>query len=164
MQHAQLALVLALRRQDTASPGQQVIVTQAACAGPQRPDLLVDRYHGELGRLASAGTQGRTHAPELFGMGIAANLLHQPGRFTVVVLAQMQAALPCCFYQMFTTAFQQGRIGRIGNCLLHDRCIDNYPLHARWPDHLGPLGGLNALCWQFFHADFAQALAPALQA
>jgi hypothetical protein len=38
-------------------------------------------------------------------MGMAANLLHQSGRFTIGVPAQMQAALPCCFHQMFTTVF-----------------------------------------------------------
>ncbi len=39
--------------------------------------------------------QGRTHAPELFGMGIAANLLYQPGCLAIVVLVEMQAQLPC---------------------------------------------------------------------
>ncbi len=162
MQRIQLVLVLALLSQDTTSPGEQVFerlallqrdLVQLTC------DVAVNAPHSR-----AQGTQGRTHAPELFGMGIAADLLCQPGRFTVVVLAQMQAALPCCFYQVFTTAFQQCGIGRIGNCLLHDRRIDNHPFNTRWPDHLGPLSGLNALCQQFFHADFAQALAPARQA
>ena len=153
MQRIQLVLVLALLRQDAASPGQQVI-EQLALGHRDlthlSSDIAVNSPHSR-----AQGTQGRTHAPELFGMGIAANLLHQPGRFTVVVLAQMQAALPCCFHQVFAAAFQQCGIGRIGNCLFHDRRIDNYPLHTRWLDHLGPLGGLNALCQQFFHADFA---------
>ena len=85
-------------------PGQQVIEQLALGHGDLiylSSDIAVNSSHSR-----AQGTQCRTHAPELFGMGIAANLLHQPGRFTIVVLTQMQAALACRFYQVFTTAFQ----------------------------------------------------------
>ncbi len=148
MQCIQLVLVLALLVQNTASPGQQIIEQLALW---QRHLLQLTRDIAVNASYPRAqGTQDCTHAPELFGMGIAADLLCQPGCFTVVVLAQMQAALPCCFHQVFAAALQQCGIGWIGNCLFHDRRIDNHPLGTRWLDHLGPLGGLDALHQQFF--------------
>ena len=42
------------------------------CAAAEKPGPTDGRYRGELDLAASAGAQGRTHAPELFGTGIAA--------------------------------------------------------------------------------------------
>ena len=55
-----------------------------------------------------------------------ANLALQTRRLAVVVLPQLQAVPGGRLHQMFPAAFEQARIGWMGNGLLHHRRIDDY--------------------------------------
>ena len=102
MQRIQLVVVLAILTQDAVSSREQVI--ERLALGLRGLTHLSSNIAVNPSHPRAQGAQGCTHAPKLFGMGIAANLPRQSGRFAIVVLPQMQAALPCYFHQVSAAA------------------------------------------------------------
>ncbi|KVG51716.1 hypothetical protein WJ33_11190 [Burkholderia ubonensis] len=91
-------------------------------------------------------------------MRVAANLARQTRRFAVVVLPQLQPVPSGGLHQMFPAAFQQARIARMGNRLLHHRRIDDHALQTRVLADLGPFGRLDRLRQPLFDANFTKPL------
>ena len=102
---------------------------------------LAQRARGDLAELpgqvaehapcvALEPAQGLAHALELPGMGVAADLGHQPGRKTRVALPQLDAGLPREVHPLRPRPLVEPAVRRMGDGLLHDGRVDGELLQA----------------------------------
>lgn len=75
------------------------------------------------------------HALVLPGVGVARNLAHQLGNYTIVVLAQCQVGLCHELHLLFPRTVQEFAVGRIGNGFLLYGAVHNDLVQALPLDH-----------------------------
>ena len=122
-----------------------------------------DRYRAKPGPPACAASSVCHASACIAWLGITANLPGQPRCLPVIVLPKLDAQPICQLHQVLATSLQQAAVGRIGNRLLHERCINNHLLQATRLDDLGFPGRLDGDRQQPFHAFLANPFAPTRQ-
>ena len=87
--------------------------------------------------IALQRLQSLAHAPELLGMGIAADLQCQSRSEAGIGLAQLHPGLLRQSCQLLPRPLVKPGIRGIGNSLLHDGRVDRHALHAALVDGAG---------------------------
>lgn len=75
-------------------------------------------------------SQCLAHLPELFGLGIAADLRRQAPGEASVGLTQLHSDLLCQGHQLHPRPLVKPGIGRAGDILFHDSCVDRHALQT----------------------------------
>ena len=103
------------------------------------------------------------HAPELPGMGVAADLQRQSGREAGIGLPQLHPGLLRQSHQLIPRALVEPGVRRMGNVLFHHGRVHGDALHAVPVDGTGPLPGPDRLRQQPFDPLLAEPPTPAGQ-
>ena len=162
VQRVQLVFVLGFLRQNAAHAVQQIFGFGFGLLGQfveLAANLAVHATHAGL-----QGLDHPSHAPVLFGVGVAADLCGHARALPVVVLPQRQTLLVGQLDQMLAALLQQAAVGGMGDSLGHDSRVDDDPVHAGAFDQACGAGGFDGHRQQDFDTFFADALSPACEA
>ena len=96
-------------------------------------------------------------------MGVAAGSPGVLGALAGVALAQVDAVVIGRIDQLLPADFQQAAVGRMGNCLLLHRGVDDHPLEMPGPDGLEVLGRRDGLRQQFLDPGLVEMVSVARQ-